>query len=358
MSLPSNNLSITDFLEDAAFRRWMTERRPEDRLYWQEWLSLHPDKRDIYEQAVAAFLVIKGNTAELSDQELSERTQQLIELLPDEPSASVKPLLSRTWLRWVAAAAVISIAAWQQFYETDRPQPVALTKRNEEKQLQAEEWTVANNTTPQPIVILLPDHSSVLLSTGSSLRFRKEDNKHLREVFLRGEGFFEVAKNAEKPFLVYTDRFTTKVLGTTFQIRSFDNESTNFVKVKVGKVAVTSVNSPGKPVLLTEHQQLSLETKTDKVVQAASKDTEANPTAIINQQFTYEYTSVSDILDQLESAYKMPIRYEREKIKTCTFTGQLNDVPFPEKIRLICLTIESTYDIVDNQVIIHSKGCN
>ena len=54
----------------------------------------------------------------------------------------------------------------------------------------------------------------------------------------------------------------------------------------------------------------------------------------------------------------MPIRYDHKLLENCTFTGQLNDVPFLEKIRLICLTIESTYEIVDNQVIIHSRGCN
>ncbi|WP_332369599.1 DUF4974 domain-containing protein [Spirosoma telluris] len=54
----------------------------------------------------------------------------------------------------------------------------------------------------------------------------------------------------------------------------------------------------------------------------------------------------------------MSIHYDRHLLANCTFTGQLNDVPFLEKIRLICLTTESTFEITDNQLIIHSHGCN
>lgn len=224
--------------------------------------------------------------------------------------------------------------------------------------MQVGEWTLVSNDTQQPMMILLPDNSSVVLSKGSSLRFSKKENSTKREVFLQGEGFFEVTKNPQSPFFVYTNNLTTKVLGTSFQIRSFANEAIALVKVKSGKVAVTSLVSPNKPTLLTEHQQLSIEAKTNEVIRKEHSQAEGNPSAIVNQQFTYEFTNVPEVLNQLKEAYNMPIEYDKDKLQSCTFTGQLNDVPFIEKIRLICLTIESTYEIVDNKVIIHSRGCN
>lgn len=354
MKRPPVYLSVTDFLEDEAFQSWMKERRPEDRLYWQEWLTLHPDKRELYEQAVAAFLAIEGNAEDLTDRQVAEKTQRILEQLPDPIPVKVRTLV---WWGRIAAAVVIGLAVWWQFNLSDFGQssPKMVTERSEEKGLQVDSWETIKNSKKQPMLVLLPDNSSVLLSTGSSIRFRKQANEPLREVFLKGEGFFEVAKNPAKPFLVYTNNLTAKVLGTSFQVHSFDNEETVFVKVKAGKVAVTSISSPNKSVYLTVNQQLSLETKTDKLIKETTK--EADSPEIVNQHFTYEFIPVPEILAQLESIYNMPIQYDREALKSCTFTGQLNDVPFLEKIRLICLTTESTFEIVDNQVIIHSRGC-
>lgn len=356
MKLPKDHLSINDFLEDEAFLTWMKERRPEDRLYWQEWLSLHPDKRELYEQAVAAFLAIEGNTVDLTDRQVAEKTQRILKQLPDHSPGRVRTFV---WWGRIAAAVVIGLAVWWQFNLSDFGQssPKPVTERPEEKGLKVDSWETVKNSMKQPMLVLLPDNSSVLLSTGSSIRFRKKAYEPLREVFLQGEGFFEVAKNPDKPFFVYTNNLTAKVLGTSFQVHSFDNEETVFVKVKAGKVAVTSISSPNKSVYLTVNQQLSLQTKTDKIIKETTKEVEADSPEIVNQHFTYEYIPVPEIFDQLESIYNMPIQYDLEALKLCTFTGRLNDVPFLEKIRLICLTTESTFEIVDNQVIIHSRGC-
>lgn len=351
-----NPHSVTELLDNETFQRWMKERRREDRWFWEEWLQVYPEKRDLYEQAVAAFLLIEGKEDNLTDDEVALKTDQILASIPDESVNNIKPLLGWTWVRWVAAAIVIGLATWYQFLP--KPQEVTLTSRNEEKALEEGKWTLVNNTGQQPMVVLLPDNSSVVLSQGSSVRFRKEISKTKREVFLQGEGFFEVAKDVQKPFFVYTNSLTTKVLGTSFQVRSFEGETVALVKVKSGKVAVTSVAAPNKPTFLTEHQQLSIVTKTNEVIQKTSDNVAENPTAIVNQQFTYEFAPVSEIFGQLQEAYHLPIQYDHEKLQSCTFTGQLNDVPFLEKIRLICLTIEATYEVVDDKVIIHSQGCN
>lgn len=356
MSFQPNPFSVTDLLNDDFFLRWMKERRQEDRSFWEEWLLVHPEKREIYEDAVATFLVIEGKNNPISDDEVAQKTEQILALIPDEPENNIQPLLSWTWIRWVAALIIIGLGTWYQFQT--KPSNIVLTTRNEEKSLQAGEWALISNNTQQPVVVLLPDNSSVVLSQGSSLRFWKKENGTKRQVFLQGEGFFEVAKNPKKPFFVYTNNLTTKVLGTSFQVRAFADEAVTFVKVKSGKVAVTSVSSPAKPTLLTEHQQLSIESKTYEVSRQVPLSVKENPLEIVNHPFTYEFTSVPDVLEQLKVAYNISIEYEKEKLQSCTFTGQLNDVPFVEKIRLICLTIESTYEIVDNKVIIHSRGCN
>ncbi|MBD2700081.1 FecR family protein [Spirosoma sp. BT702] len=351
---PEQFSTVDDFLENDAFRAWVWERRPEDQVYWQQWLAQYPEKRDLYEQAVATLLVIQGQRIELSDQQIKDNKDEILAQL-SPPTTFVRQLWQ--WGRWAAAAAVIGIVIWWQSSQSDSGQYVSITERNT-PQLKEQEWKIVKNVTGQSLVVLLPDNSSVLLSTGSQLRFHKQDNHKLREVYLQGEGFFEVTKNPAKPFLVYTNSLTTKVLGTSFQVRSFAKETSSFVKVKTGKVSVTPVDAPDQSVLLVKNEQLNLETRTEKVVKHDIVPSKESSSAIINQQFSFEFTPIPDVFAQLESSYHMPIQYDRNMLTNCTFTGQLNDVPFLEKIRLICLTIEATYEIVDNQLIIQSHGCN
>lgn len=335
------------------------ERRWEDQLVWQQWLSNHPEKIDLYEQAVAIFLTLQGEKVALSDQEVKEKTKQILDQIPDA-EIPVRPLLSGQWGRWAAAASVLLLLIWWQAGQP-ASRSIAGLFTGETPALAAGKWKIVKNVADRSVTVLLPEQSSVLLSVNSQIRFRMGTDDLLREVYLQGEGFFEVAKNPAKPFIVYTDRLTTRVTGTSFQVRSFANESNAFVKVKTGKVSVTPVSFPGsteKEVLLAVHQQLSLNSKTDKVEKKVNRPLESGTSEIITHQFKFDFTPVPEVFTQLEAEYHMPIVYNRELLKNCTFTGQLDDVPFPEKIRLVCQTIESSFSVVNNQVVIQSAGCN
>ncbi|CCH00364.1 anti-FecI sigma factor, FecR [Fibrella aestuarina BUZ 2] len=354
MSFPSEELStVEDFLRDEAFRVWMLERRPDDRERWLSWLTRHPDKRDVYEQAVATFLVLQGQPVTLTDSDVKAKADAIVNRF-DTPTV-IRPLWHRQWARWAAVAALAGCLAWWQL-----PDLRSLATRTMRQGLQApdDEWLIVTNETSEPLVSLLPDGSSVLLAEGSTLRYRKRPNAAVREVYFQGDGFFEVAKNPSKPFIVYTSNVVTKVVGTSFQVRSFEKESTAFVKVKTGKVMVASVAAPDKPVSLTVNQELTLKPTNKPAITQKNRSSDEEISTITTRQFSYDYVPVSTVFDQLETSYHIPIEYDRDLLKNCTFTGQLDDVPFREKIRLICLTIESTFDVTDHQVVIQSQGCN
>ncbi|GAB3280065.1 FecR family protein [Larkinella harenae] len=356
MGLPREELStVEDFLGNNAFRTWVTDRRPEDQVYWQAWLVLNPDKKEIYEEAVATFLVLQGRALTISDAQLKAKTEEVLDQLPRSSSPITFSFRGR-WGRWLSAAAVVSLLVWWQL-GNPVSQRVDRAKKISDQQVTDKNWKLVKNETGQDQVVILPDNSSVLLSTGSQLRFQKRMNTAVREVFLEGEGFFEVTKNPARPFIVNTANLTTKVLGTSFQVRSFEGDPTAYVKVKTGKVAVSTAKSPEKTVLLTVNEELNL-SDSKAFVKRANFSTEATASAPIAQQFAFHYTPVSEVFENLQVSYHMPIHYNQELLKHCTFTGQLNDVPFLEKVRLICLTIESTYEVVDNQVVIHSRSCN
>ncbi|MPR35989.1 FecR family protein [Salmonirosea aquatica] len=349
---PQRFSTVEDFLENAAFRRWVKERRAEDRAYWQEWLALNPEKRDLYENAVALYLAIQDSPVEQPDRQSTDTDHPVYTI--GSARASV---VNWNWMKWTAAAAILVGLLWWQL-DTPLLKKIAGKEIAGADSVTINEWRTVANDTDGPEVTLLPENSSVLLSPGSQIRFRNSENSPLREVYLKGEGFFEVSKNPDKPFMVYTTNLTTKVLGTSFQVRSFDDEATSFVKVKTGKVTVFPTKSPKNQSFLNVNEQLTINTKSEKVEKQKQAVASETLTDIISNPFKFEFSPVPYVFDQLESTYHMPIRYDRNLLQNCTFTGQLDDVPFLEKIRLICLTIDSTFEIVDNQVVIQSRGCN
>jgi hypothetical protein len=105
--------------------------------------------------------------------------------------------------------------------------------------------------------VVLPDGTKVWLNADTELAFPSHFTGARREVRLKGEAYFEVAKDKTHPFVVHNNLFSTTVLGTKFNIRTYNQSSANVVLVE-GKVALESKKSntiqtivPGQKAQLT-----------------------------------------------------------------------------------------------------------
>jgi transmembrane sensor len=90
--------------------------------------------------------------------------------------------------------------------------------------------------------VTLSDGTKVQLNSGSRLVFPAEFVGDIREVFLKGEGYFEVSKNERKPFIVKTEFFDIKVLGTVFNISAYEDEKTATTVLAEGSVLINQKN--------------------------------------------------------------------------------------------------------------------
>lgn len=91
--------------------------------------------------------------------------------------------------------------------------------------------------------ITLPDNSKVWLNAGSSLSYadnHKKDSKRI--IKLRGEAYFEIVENKERPIIVETPYFSIKVLGTKFNVRAYPGDSNAVVELKSGKIQIKTIN--------------------------------------------------------------------------------------------------------------------
>lgn len=358
MDRPDHDLNTPeDFLQNDRFRHWVKHRLVEDRIFWEDFLNKHPEKRPTYENAVAMLLVIFGNTQAGESADRAGRLRVLIDASHTEADRS-EPLPLWRWLRWSAAAVlVIGLGFWWSragHEEWLAGKGVARVSKREHGG-----WVIRENPSNAVMLVNLPDGSSVLLSEGSSIRFGKEMNGPERDVYLDGEGFFEVVKNPAKPFLVHTDKLTTRVLGTSFRVRSFPGQEQAEVAVKTGKVAVTADGgNAAQPLMLYPNQRVSLVRKNDKLISSITGPAHIETTTPIEtESFDFQFVPVSEAFKTLETHYAVKILFDEEKMSHCTLTASLKDEPFLEKIRLICLATEATFAVEGDKIIISSSGC-
>ncbi|KLT67068.1 FecR family protein [Pedobacter sp. BMA] len=104
--------------------------------------------------------------------------------------------------------------------------------------------------------IILPDGSLAWLNAASSLTFSTQLGKSpLRKVFLRGEGYFEVKKDKSRPFFVESKAQRVEVLGTHFNVRSYNDDNSTKTTLIEGTVHVSPLNSTNKGITLKPNQQ-------------------------------------------------------------------------------------------------------
>jgi transmembrane sensor len=212
--------------------------------------------------------------------------------------------------------------------------------------------------------IRFPDGSFVELSKGSKIGFNKPFSPTKREVYLIGEGFFQVTKNHAKPFIVYTDKIVTKVLGTSFIVKSSLNNDPASVLVKTGKVAVfrrkNFTEADAAPdltegIILMPNHIVALNNKDE-----FEKKIPDNPQTIEPQadySFDFKDTPIATVFARLEAAYGISITYDKIKMAKCSISVKMGNERFYEKLDLVCHTVNAVYVVRDGNVVVTSPGC-
>jgi transmembrane sensor len=217
------------------------------------------------------------------------------------------------------------------------------------------------NITSLPISLLLPDSSKVVLEPESNLEYAIIGG--YRDVTLTGEALFDVKRNPNQPFLVHTGDITTKVLGTSFRIKS--DPETKDVRVTVihGKVRVfrtsTQAHSAQEEDVAVLTTNLTATYFADQsLLQAGISE---SPVLVNSQQkynFVYNDTPLSEVLATMSEAYGVKIVVAEDDVLQCPLTANLNNLNMYEQLDLICQTLNETHhETIRSTVLISGKGC-
>ncbi len=199
--------------------------------------------------------------------------------------------------------------------------------------------------------ITLPDGSVVLLNINSQLQYPRTFDQGEREVALIGEGHFDVTHDPERPFIVKTRDFDVKVLGTSFNVKSYQNDSQTETTLISGKVEV--LREKEIPIVLAPSQKAVYYKTEEKieVEEVISKD------AIAWQQGTlvFKNTPMRQVALDLERKYNIKIVIKSPKLLTYEYTGTFDNLTLEESLQLLMISSPIKYTRTKDQVIIDMK---
>lgn len=355
--MSQSDRDVTPFVENPSFRDWVYNPTPETDAFWTHFLARHPDKRDDVEQSRTLLRTLQQDFEQdyPSDEQINRMYRQIRAQTANTPVRQVP-----VFWRWAAAACVVLCLSYVGWLMAEKPLPATHIRSHQP----ALTLTETHNKSAKPMLVKLPDGSSVWLQPRGRLRYsRLFGQQPRREVYLTGNAFFEVTKNPDKPFMVYTNDLITKVLGTSFWINASDRDQQVVVRVKTGKVAVIARSDSRaaemkasrelEGVVLTPNQQLLF--SRDEV--RMKKSLVDQPEPIQSPTHHYQDAPVSQIFSDLETAYGVDIIYDEDVLSNCLLTASLTDEPLFQKLNLICRGIEGNYQVVDAQIVINAKGC-
>lgn len=203
--------------------------------------------------------------------------------------------------------------------------------------------------------ITLSDGSRVWVNAGSELKYTTVFKGNTREVYLRGEAYFDVKKDPKRPFIVHTGKLTTTVLGTAFNIKT-DTEN-NEIKVTVTKGKVKVSKGKQTLALLIPDQQIVYHTASEtysKYTVDADKLVNWLPSDLFFDNVTF-----GDAAKILSKRFNVKIEFANEQIKNCRFSGTaIANKEIEEILDVICRFNNSTYKRERNTITIFGSGCN
>jgi transmembrane sensor len=166
--------------------------------------------------------------------------------------------------------------------------------------------------------LTLPDGTRVWLNAASSIKYPTVFTGKTRIVTVTGETYFEVAPNANQPFMVRSGETVVTVLGTSFNINAYIDESINKTtllegSVKVSKGIQTAVLAPG------QQSQMG----TGDVIQVVKMSNPASAIAWKNGYFAFEKADIQTVMRQLSRWYNFEVSYEGGKVPADCFWGDL-----------------------------------
>ncbi len=353
---------LKKLLKNKKFLGWILFPSEESDLYWQNKIANEPDRAEDIQSLKKIIESLEVKEPSLTEQDKNEIWDEI-----QSSTIHKNRTTSRLRLFWVSSAASVAILVvgylffslqntdsginYESYitetidkktteielvlagdkvisleedsvnlvYDENGSVSVNASQLNEEQASEINQLTVPYGKSS---TIVLSDGSKVYINSGSKLLYPAAFEKNKREIYVDGEVFLEVTKDKNRPFIVKTSQLEVNVLGTSFNVKAYNNatEEQSIVLVE-GAVAVNSKDSRKKHSLTPN--QMFRYNKENNVTTVESVDA-TNYIAWIHGYILCEKTPIDEILLKLERYYDIDISYDASAMKNIRATGKLD----------------------------------
>lgn len=276
---------------------------------------------------------------------------------PVIPLPEYKPRRSFRWLKVAAlflllAGSAYLLTLYFQHLQAPAPQPLASKHNNKGYRSR----------------IMLTDGSVVWLNADSELKYPESfEGSTERKVFLTGEAFFEVAPDAQRPFFISTSKMNIRVLGTSFNVKSYPDDVKHETTLVSGAIEVVLNDRPDAKIRLKPNEKLvipntSPDTLTgspqpalmiSKPTYFPDKDSAMIETAWKEDRLIFRGERFEDLALQMERWYNVEIAFKDKDLADLRFTGIFRNEKLETALQALQLTEPFKYKIDNGHVIIY-----
>ncbi len=216
-----------------------------------------------------------------------------------------------------------------------------------EKELYAE-------TNFETLQVALSDHSVVTLNQKSQLTYPEEFSSDTRKVYLRGEAFFEISENKDKPFVINIGDATVTVLGTSFNIRATANFDTVSVNVETGKVRFAYGD---KELILVAGEKGMLYAANNEMIRTP-RETIGVDQFWRTQKLTFSGQTLTEITSILETVFGRKFQLQNLALDQCRLNVSFEKQSLDEILAIMALTLDLQIEQTPSTIYIDGKGCD
>jgi transmembrane sensor len=332
-------------IDDLITRCLTGEATSDEQKQLSAWIALQEENRKHYQKIKQAFdlsgeYYAKKET-KVPNLNLDQEWNHFLNQIEKKETANIRSIAPEKnsypmWARMAAAVLVLVASGFVINY--------FLSSNNNIH------FETADNT----LEVTLPDGSHVALNHNSQLSFAPEYGTQTRTVSLKGEGFFEVERNPQKPFIIEVDGATIEVLGTSFNVQGYNTRKELEVVVETGTVKF-SVADVKKGVTLNAGDR--------GVYQKEKKDLSGRVNKDINflswktRKLVFEENDLRSVVETLNHVYQANISIATQVPDTCVVTVTFDQQSLEAILNVLKTTLNLTYTIKGGQIEITHAGC-
>lgn len=199
----------------------------------------------------------------------------------------------------------------------------------------------------------LPDGSTAFLNKRSELSFEYNAKEKTRRVKLKGEAYFTVKHEADKPFVIETDEVLVRDIGTEFNLKAYPDQDTIEIVVTSGEVQFYTVKNSGLNLKAGEKGIYSKRSKEFYRIEKIDTNTLAYKTKV----FSFNNTDLGAVVNLLNDVYSSKIKLINKDLRNCRLTANFKEDNPDTIVEVIAETMGLTITRQGDEILLDGKGC-